>query len=73
MASTSKKQESTKQPQTPVEATYTIDELVAAAKTEFNTTSIIVRAALMKAGKHSYTIREAKQLVERMKNKEVKR
>lgn len=54
------------------EATYTIPELVEAAKSEFNTTSIVVRAALAKAGKESYTMREAKQLVERFKNKEVK-
>lgn len=53
------------------EATYTIDELAAGAA-EFNTSSIVVRAALTKAGKESYTMKEAKQFIERMKNKEVK-
>lgn len=53
------------------EATYTVEELVAAAS-EFNTNRVIVRAALHKAGKAAYTMREAKQLIERMKNKEVR-
>ena len=56
----------------PFEATYTIPELVNASKSEFNTSSIVVRAALTKAGKEMYTMKEAKQLVERMKKKEVK-
>lgn len=53
-------------------ATYTVPELVEAASSEFGTSSVIVRAALKKAGKKTYTMREAKQLVEKMKNKEVK-
>ena len=52
-----------KQPQKKYEATYTIPELVAAAATEFKTSTIIVRAALTKAGKESYTLREANQII----------
>lgn len=54
------------------EATYTVEELLAASAAEFKTNRVVVRAALTKAGKKSYTMREAKQLIERMKNKEVK-
>lgn len=53
------------------EPTYTMQELVDAAA-DFNTTSIVVRAALTKGGKDAYTMKEAKQLIERMKNKEVR-
>lgn len=56
----------------PFEATYTIPELVNAAKTEFKTSRIVVRAALTKAGKEMYTMKEAKFIIERMKKKEVK-
>lgn len=55
----------------PFEATYTIPELMNAAKTEFNTSSIVVRAALTKAGKEMYTMKEAKLIIEKMKKKEV--
>lgn len=54
------------------EATYTIPELLKAAETEFETTSVVVRAALKQAGKKSYTLNEAKKLIERMKHKEVR-
>lgn len=54
------------------EPTYTVPELLDAAASEFGTSRIIVRAALTKAGKKAYTLREAKQLIERMKNKEVR-
>ena len=68
MASTTKKQ----QEAVKFEATYTIEELVDAAKTEFHTNSIVVRAALTTAGKTTYTMKEARELINRMKNKEVK-
>lgn len=54
------------------EASYTIPELVEAAKSEFNASSVLVRAALTKEGKKSYTLKEAKEVIERMKKKEVK-
>ena len=53
------------------EATYTIAELVDASA-KFQTNRSVVRAALSKAGKKAYTMREATQLIERMKNKEVR-
>ena len=53
------------------EPTYTIAELMEASK-EFETNSIVVRAALTKGGKETYTKKEASQLIERMKKKEVK-
>lgn len=77
MENTEKKPE-VKKELTPVkkeksfEATYTIPELMNAAKAEFNTSSIVVRAALSRAGKESYTMKEAKQIIEKMKKKEVK-
>ncbi|MBR5193086.1 MAG: hypothetical protein IKW37_01510 [Bacteroidaceae bacterium] len=67
MASAEKKQAVKK-----YEPTYTIPELVAAAKTEFKTTTVVVSAALTKAGKNAYTLEEAKQIINTMKNKEVK-
>lgn len=60
-----------KNPKKEYEATYTIAELVD-AHAEFKTTRVVVRAALSKAGKEAYTLKEAKQLIERMKNKEVR-
>lgn len=53
------------------EPTYTVKELMEAHK-EFETNSIVVRAALTKGGKDTYTKKEASQLIERMKKKEVK-
>lgn len=70
MASDDVKQEKPKKAST--EAKYTIAELVGAAASEFGTTTVVVRAALKKGGKQSYTLKEAKQLIHRMKNKEVK-
>lgn len=64
---TGKKQEPKK-----YEPTYTIPELVQAAKAEFKTTTVVVSAALTKAGKNAYTLEEAKQIIDKMKNKEVK-
>ena len=54
------------------EATYTIPELLEAAATEFKTNRVVVRAALNKAGKETYTMNEAKRIINEMKNKEVK-
>lgn len=59
-----------KSPKKIFNPTYTIDELVAAAA-EFETSSVVVRAALTKEGKTSYTKVEATRLIRRMKNKEV--
>lgn len=58
-------------PKKAFEATYTVEELVQAAD-EFKTSKVVVRAALTKAGKTSYTMREASLLVDKLKNKEVK-
>lgn len=60
-----------KKPQKAFEATYTVDELLTASGA-FGASRVIVLAALTKGGKESYTMEEAKQLVERMKNKEVR-
>ena len=67
MASSEKKKAVTK-----YEPTYTIPELVAAAKTEFKTTTVVVSAALTRAGKNAYTLEEATQIINKMKTKEVK-
>lgn len=56
-------------PKKEFEATYTIAELLGV---DFGTSSVIVRAALKKGGKESYTMNEAKTLINTMKNKEVK-
>lgn len=58
-------------PKKEFEATYTIAELVDSAA-NFKTNRVVVRAALAKGGKSAYTLKEAKQLIEKMKNKEVK-
>ena len=54
------------------EPVYTVAELVKAAKAEFNTSSIVVRAALKKAGQSTYTMAEARKVIDKMKSKEVK-
>ena len=72
MAEEKKETTKAKEPTKVYEAKYTISELAKAAKSEFDTTSIVVTAALTKAGKEAYTMKEAKQLVERFKHKEVK-
>ena len=53
------------------EATYTVEELVQSAN-NLGTTKTVVRAALTQGKKESYTINEAKNLINKMKNKEVK-
>lgn len=58
-------------PKVAYEPTYTVEELLQAVE-EFKTTRIVVRAALKQAGKTEYTMKEAKQLIVRMKSKEVK-
>lgn len=52
--------------------TYTISELLAATEKAFGTNKVVARAALTKAGKKAYTLEEAKQIIKKMKNKEVK-
>lgn len=52
--------------------TYTVAEFTAAPKTLGVNSPDIVKAALSKAGKTSYTVEEAKKLVNEFKNKEVK-
>lgn len=58
-------------PKKEFEATYTLAELVDAAA-DFGTTRIVVRAALTKAGKDAYTLKEAKNLIDKLKNREVR-
>lgn len=69
---TKKKTENKVQEKAPYESKYNIDELAAAAKTAFNTSAIMVKAALKTAGKTEYTMDEAKKIVDEFKNKEVK-
>lgn len=54
------------------ESKYGVEELANAAKEAFGTHALIVRAALKQAGKAEYTMKEATQIVEKFKNKEVK-
>lgn len=69
MANEGKKQEAkTAKPAKDFEATYTVEELVAAA-TNLGTTKVVVRAALTQAGKDTYTMSEAMELINRMKTK----
>lgn len=53
------------------EPAYSVAELVQAAKT-FGTTPDMIRAAFAVAGKKEATEKEAKQLIDRFKKKEVK-
>lgn len=69
---------STKAKETPVvvavsepECVYTTAELAANNKM-FGTSRAIVVVAMKKAGKTSATIKEAKEIIEKFKNKEVK-
>lgn len=50
---------------------YTVEELADNYRT-FNTYREIVAIALRKAGREKYTLAEAKAIVEKFKNKEVK-
>lgn len=76
MATTDKKQKPNQEVKVPeaqkaYEATYTIEELVDASAT-FKTNRTVVRAALSQAGKEAYTMKEATQIIEKMKTKEVR-
>lgn len=55
----------------PVESVYTADELASNHKA-FKTSYEIVKIALRLAGKNSATFTEAKNIIEKFKNKEVK-
>lgn len=72
MVTPEKKREDARPEPKAYEATYTIPELLTAAEAEFKTTTIVVRAALTKAGKRAYTLKEAKQIIDAMMKKEVK-
>lgn len=54
------------------ESTYTVDEFMAAPKTLGITSPDIIRAAFLSAGKSTATVEEAKNIVNKFKNKEVK-
>lgn len=57
--------------QKPVETAYTVEELASAAKT-FDSDYALVKTALKLAGKDRATVTEAKDIIEKFKNKEVK-
>ena len=50
---------------------YTVDEL-SKAENEFNANNFIIRTALSRADKDLFTLEEAKEIVSKFKNKEVK-
>ena len=50
---------------------YTVDEL-SKAENEFNTNKVIIRTALSMSDKDLFTLEEAKEIVSKFKNKEVK-
>ena len=50
---------------------YTFDEL-SKAENEFNANNFIIRTALSRADKDLFTLEEAKEIVSKFKNKEVK-
>lgn len=56
---------------TPVESVYTAEELVQNYKV-FKTSREVVEVALRLAGKQTATFTEAKTIIEKFKNKEVK-
>lgn len=58
-------------PAEPQQSTYTARELAAAHKV-FDTSYALVKTALKIAGKERATIAEAKDIIEKFKNKEVK-
>lgn len=73
-ATTNKAPVSTKQNEPKVaknEPTYTIGEFAAAPKSVGTESSDIVIAALSLAGKDSYTVSEAEEVVKKFKKKEV--
>ena len=51
---------------------YTIKELANAAKAAFDTSKVVVLAALKCAGKDTYTMEDATKIIKTFKNKEVK-
>ena len=55
-----------------VESVYTVDEFAKSPKELGEYSADIVRAALLKGGKESYTIEEAKIIVKKFSEKEVK-
>ena len=55
-----------------VEPVYTVDEFAKAPKELGEYSADIVRAALLKGGKESYTIEEAKTIVKKFSEKEVR-
>ena len=72
MAGTTKATESAvKKTSAPVESVYTAEELAKNHKI-FNTYREIVEVALRLAGKDKATVAEAKTIIEKFKNKEVK-
>ena len=50
---------------------YTVDEL-SKAENEFNTNKVIIRTALSMSDKDLFTLEEAKEIVSKFKNQEVK-
>ena len=50
---------------------YTVDEL-SKAENEFNTNKVIIRTALSMSDKDLFKLEEAKEIVSKFKNKEVK-
>lgn len=58
-------------PKKAFEATYTIAELMEVCA-YFKTTRVVVKAALAKAGKEAYTLKEAKEIIDRFKSKKTK-
>lgn len=63
---------STAAPSTKYETKYRIEELVDASKPLFDSEMILARAALKAAGKTEYTQKQAKEIVNSFKRKEVK-
>lgn len=56
---------------TAYETKYSLEELVEAAEM-FGSRPIMVKAALLSAKKESYTVSEARKIIDNFKNKEVK-
>lgn len=76
MATKSAKTNETEEPKTPAtpspqESVYSAEDLIANHKA-FKTSKAIVKIALRQAGKKTATFSEAKIIVEKFKNKEVK-
>lgn len=76
MATKPAKPNATEEPKTPAvpstqESVYSAEDLIANHKA-FKTSKAIVKIALRKAGKKTATFSEAKTIIEKFKNKEVK-